>query len=175
MPAGVRDLLYGEAVGSGLRVGWLSSAGATLAVSESRHFFAGSRGRGLAAADTAAIAADTIGPRAIDVPYVCVGPCAAIAPPASGYRYLAVRNVSTGPRSFNLFAYTMWANDLEDRGSASNDTWQTATPFGAGDVLIGAIELLGDRDWYRYTGSSDRLLTFTVAEGSESVGLRCES
>jgi hypothetical protein len=171
MPAGVRDLLYGEAVGSGLRVGWLSSAGATLAVSESRHFFAGSVGA-LATADAAIEVLDTIGPRAIDVPYVCVGPCAAIAPPASGHRYLAVRNVSTGPRSFSLYAYTMWANDLEDRGSASNDTLDTATPFGAGEVLIGAIELLGDRDWFRYTGSGDRLLTFTVTEGSESVGLR---
>jgi hypothetical protein len=166
---GARDLLYGEAVGSGLRVSWMSTTGATLAVSQSPDFFAGSAG-GLTGA--AGDAADAIAPRAIDVPYICLGPCAAIAPSASGTYYLAVRNISDGMRSFNLFAYTMWANDFEDRGSASNDTPETATPFGAGDDLIGAIELVGDRDWYRYTGSSVRLLTFTVAEESESVGLR---
>ena len=170
MPDGVRDLLYAEVVGSDLRVGWLSTTGATLAVSESQAYFAGSVD---ALATGAAVdAPDAIAPRSIDVPFVCLGPCAAIAPKTSGYYYLAVRNLSGGSRSFDLFAYTMWANDLEDRGSASNDTLETATPFGVGDDLIGAIELVGDRDWYRYTGSSDRLLTFTVTEGSESVGLR---
>ena len=42
MPDGVRDLLYAEVVGSDLRVGWLSTTGGTLAVSESRAYFAGS-------------------------------------------------------------------------------------------------------------------------------------
>lgn len=166
---GARDLLYGEVVGSGLRVGWLSATGATLAVSQSRDFFAGSVG---AVTGAAVDAADAVAPRAIDVAYRCNGPCAAIAPAAAGNYLLAVRNISDGPRSFNLYAYTMWANDLEDRGSASNDTVAMATPFGAGDVLIGAIELLSDRDWYEYVGASNRTITFTVAEGSESVGLR---
>lgn len=170
MPGGVRDLLYGEVVGSDLRVGWLSATGATLAVSQSRDFFAGSVGALVTAG--AVGAQDAVAPRSVGDRYVCVGPCAAIAPTASGYRYLAVRNVANGPRSFALYAYSMYANDSEDRGASSNDTPATATPFGAGDPLEGAIELLGDRDWFRYTGSADRILTFTVAEGSESVGLR---
>ena len=168
MADGARDLLYGEVVGTGLRVSWMSTTGTTLAVSQSPAFFAGSVG---ALTGAAIDAADAVAPRAIDVPFVCLGPCAVIAPTAAGTYYLAVRNISNGTRSFNLFAYTMFANDLEDRGSASNDTMATATPFGAGDAPIGAIELLGDRDWFRYTGS-DRLLTFTVTDGSEQVGLR---
>lgn len=169
IPDGVRDLLYAEVGGSDLRVGWLSTTGATLAVSESRAYFAGS----VDALGTAnAVDAQTaVAPHSIDVPFLCLGPCAAISPKASGYYYLAVRNLSGGSNSFDLFAYTMFANDTEDRGANGNDTIGTATQFGAGDDLLGAIELLGDRDWFRYTGSGDRLLTFTVADGSESAGL----
>jgi hypothetical protein len=172
MPTDVRDLLYGEAEGSGLRVGWLSTSGATLAVSESTDYFAGSvSALALGGADVGTSGA--IAPRSIDVPFVCAGPCAAIAPTTSGSYYLAVRNVSGGPRSFNLYAYTMDANDLEDRGAASNDTPATATPFGLGEVVEGAIELLGDRDWFEYVGSGDRrVLTFSLYEGAEDVGLR---
>ena len=170
MPDGVRDLLYGEVVGSGLRVSWLSTSGATLAVSQSPDFFAGSVGA--LATGSSVDTLDAVAPRSVGDRYTCVGPCAAISPTASGYRYLAVRNLSNGPRSFDLYAYSMFANDSEDRGANSNDTAATATPFGAGVDLEGAIELLGDRDWFRYTGSTDRILTFTVAEGSEGVGLQ---
>lgn len=168
IPDGVRDLLYAEVGGTDLRVGWLTTTGATLAVSESRAYFAGS----VDALGTADAGDTQVAPHAIDVPFVCLGPCAAIAPKASGHYYLAVRNLSGGSNSFDLFAYTMFANDTEDRGANSNDTIGTATQFGAGDDLVGAIELLGDRDWYEYVGNSDRTLTFTVADGSASVGLR---
>ena len=170
MPDGALDLLYGEVVGTGLRVSWLSTTGATLAVSQSRDFFAGSVG---ALATTAAEdSQDAVAPRSVGERYVCVGPCAAIAPTASGYRYLAVRNITNDPRSFDLFAYTMNANDSEDREGNSNDTAATATPFGAGVDLEGAIELLDDRDWFEYVGFSERIITFIVADGSEGVGLR---
>ncbi len=170
LPAGVRDLLYGEVVGSGLRVGWLRTSGSLLAVSESKGYFAGSVGElGTGAAvDTL----DAVAPRSIGVPFLCLGPCVAIAPTASGHYYLAVHNRSGVTRTFSVYAYTMWADDPADRGANANDTPATATPFGPSDVLIGAIELLGDRDWFVYTGAGNRILTFTVAEGSESVGLR---
>ncbi|MBW6457413.1 MAG: hypothetical protein K0A98_16145 [Trueperaceae bacterium] len=171
MPTDVRDLLYGEVVGSGLRVGWLSTSGTTLAVSESRRYFAGSVSALALAADVDTSGA--IAPRSIDVPFACVGPCAAIAPTTAGSYYLAVRNVSGGSRSFDLYAYSMPANDLEDRGAASNDTPATATQFGLGEVVEGAIELLGDRDWFEYVGSGDpRVLTFTLFDGAEDLGLR---
>ena len=171
MPTDLRDLLYGEVEGSGLRVGWLSSSGATLAVSESPGYFAGSVSALALGADVGTSGA--IAPRSIDVPFACVGPCAAIAPTTSGSYYLAVRNVAGGSRSFDLYAYTMNANDLEDRGAASNDTPATATPFGLGEVVEGAIELLGDRDWFEYVGTGDRrVLTFALFEGAEDVGLR---
>ena len=171
MPDGVRDLLYGEAVGSGLRVGWLSTSGVPLAVSEAKEYFAGSVSA-LAIDAAGAATSEAIAPRSIDVLFECLGPCAAIAPKSSGYYYLAVRNLSSGTRSFDLYAYTFSANDLEDRGSASNDTAASATAFDAGDVLEGAIELVGDRDWFEYVGFSDRVLTFTVFDGAEDLGLR---
>lgn len=173
MPTDARDLLYGEAAEvAGLRVGWLSNTGATLAVSESPDYFAGSVSA-LALGAVGVGASGAIAPRSIDVPFVCAGPCAAIAPMTSGSYYLAVRNVSSGSRSFDLYAYTMNANDLEDRGAASNGTPATATPFGLGEFVEGAIELLGDRDWFEYVGSGDRrVLTFSLFEGAEDVGLR---
>ena len=170
LPGEERDLLYGEVVGSGLRVAWLSTTGATLAVSESPAFFAGSEGalRTVAAVDMQ----DAVAPSKVVTSFSCNGPCAAIAPKASGYYYLAVRNISSQQQSFDLYAYAIFANDAEDSEGKSNDTKANATPFDAGENLQGAIELVGDRDWFHYVGSSNRTLTFTVPVGSEAVGLR---
>jgi hypothetical protein len=161
-----RDLLYGEAVGSGLRVRWLTTAGSTLAVSESERYFAGSVGA-LGAAAGEAMAR----PSAIDVQFNCDGPCVAIVPTASSY-YLSVHNTTNGTRSFDLYAYTFAANDLNDRGTASNQTAATATPITTTGTESGAIETIGDRDWFVYTGASGRILEFSVFDPDLGLLLR---
>jgi hypothetical protein len=167
--APARDLLYGEAVGTGLRVRWRTLGGSTLAVSNSPTYFAGS------VSDLAIAAAETdvgVDPSAIAVQYVCVGPCAAIAPTASTY-LLSVENTTNSTRTFDLFAYTFAANDLNDRGSADNQTRDNATPISSG-TETGAIELVGDRDWYRYTGPSGPVIEFSVFDPALGLRLRFE-
>ena len=161
-----RDLLYGEAVGSGLRVRWLTSTGSTLAVSESPTFFAGSMSD--LATGSAVPEAEAVVEPSVIVNYSCVGPCVAIAPSASTY-YLSVYNRTDSSRTFNLFAYTFEANDLNDRGSDSNQTDGAAVPFAIG-TEYGAIELVGDRDWYAYTGPTGRELVFNA--NNAALGLR---
>jgi hypothetical protein len=163
-----RDLLYGEVVGaSGLRVAWLTSTGTTLAVSESPAYFAGSVNDLAIAADAEASA--FVEPLII-VNFSCNGPCAAIAPTAPTY-YLAVHNTTSSPRTFDLFAYTFSANDLNDRGVADNQTAANATMITSDDES-GAIELVGDRDWYRYPGPAGRRLTFSANDPALGLRLR---
>jgi hypothetical protein len=162
-----RDLLYGEAVGSGLRVTWSTTGGGVLAVSNSPTYFAGSVGA-LAASGSDG---DVLEPQSVDVAYTCRGPCAAIAPSASSY-ILSVHNTTGSSRTFDLYAYTFAANDSNDRGSASNQTASTATTFSGTDSLSGAIELVGDRDWFAYTGSTTRQIEFSPVDPSLGLRLR---
>lgn len=163
-----RDLLYAEAVGSGLRVRLLTLGGSTLAVSESPAFFTGGLSRG--AADVEAVGP---GRSAIDVQFTCLGPCAAVRPGAAAY-LVEVQNLTASSRSFDLYAYTFDANDLNDRGAASNDSSATATVIAGIGSYAGAIEWLGDEDWFRYTGASERVLRFSVLDTAPGLRLRFE-
>jgi len=160
--ATARDLLYAEAVGTGLRVRLLTTGGSTLAVSETPTYFTGGLSRG------AAVAWDPA-PAAIAVQFSCLGPCVAVRPSASSY-LVEVQNLTSSTRSFDLYAYTIDANDTNDRGSASNDTAATATVISGTGTFSGAIEWLGDEDWFRYTGTLDRVLRFSVLD--TALGLR---
>jgi hypothetical protein len=164
-----RDLLYGEAVGTGLLVRWRTMGGSTLAVSESPTYFAGSVNDLAVAAAEAHAGVDT---SALAAQYVCLGPCAAIAPTASSY-LLSVQNTTNSTQAFDLFAYTFDANDQNDRGAADNQTRANATPISAG-TEVGAIELVGDRDWFRYTGSAGQILQFDVFDPALGLRLRFE-
>jgi hypothetical protein len=164
-----RDLLYGEAVGAtGLRVRWLNANGTTLAVSESPAYFAGDVQALEVTADASAL-----DPSTIAVQFNCDGPCVAIAPTASTY-YLSVHNRANSPRSFDLYAYTFAANDLNDRGANSNQTASSAVTFSGPTTLSGAIELVGDRDWFAYTGNVTRVLEFSPLDLSLDLRLRFE-
>ncbi|MFO8151356.1 MAG: hypothetical protein R6T93_13835 [Trueperaceae bacterium] len=161
-----RDLLYAEVVGSGLRVRLLTTSGSTLAVSDTPAYFTGGLSRG-----EAVDGAPGPTPAAIEVQFSCVGPCAAVRPSAAAY-LVEVQNLTSSTRSFGLFAYTFDANDSNDRGSASNDSSATATAIPGSGSYSGAIEWLGDEDWFRYTGASDRVLEFTVLDTAPGLRLR---
>ena len=168
-----RDLLYGEADGNGLRVRWVDRFGYTLAASRTPRWFAGSVGA-LSAGEEAVLAAADLRTRSVDVFFKCFGPCAAIAPTDSRY-YLEIRNQSPSPQSFDLYAYTFDATDANDRGAKGNQTAATATRFGPADgPQGGAIELVGDVDWFQYTGSSERILRFSVRDEALGLVLRFE-
>jgi len=162
-----RDLLYGEVVGAGnLRVRMLDGIGRTLAVSRSPVYFAGS----LSALTTTEVEVERAGEAEglvrpqIAVEFLCEGPCVAVAPGAGDTFFLEVTNTGSQTRFFDLFAYTFAANDLNDRGAASNDARPSATTISGLGTLSGAIELLGDLDWFRYTGAQARVLEFTALD-----------
>lgn len=158
-----RDLLYVEAVGDDLRVSLFTASGSLVGLSESESYFASGLGS-LAASEAIAAAAGGVETLAIDVPYLCIGPCVATRPNAGTY-YVKVENRSSGSRSFDLYAYTFDHNDTFE----PNDSSSSAVTVAGEDDLIGAIETLGDQDWFRYTGVSARTLEFSTYDGS--VGL----
>lgn len=163
MVPNARDLLFGEATGSDLEVWLLDAAGVPLAVSRSNELF---EAPGVVASTPSSWA---VAPSSISIAWECLGTCAAVAPVAPTY-LLEVRNLAAAPRSFDLFAYTIAATDENDRGPASNDTRATATPFT--DSAVGAIELIGDVDWFRYVGAADGELEFFVSDSRLDLRLR---
>ena len=168
------DLLYGEIVGTGstqpgyLRVHVTRRDGATLAVSESPAFFADgvSRLSALLSAGADSIAASAVSPELI-----CVGPCAAVAPSSDTY-YLRVENRSGFTHGFGLWAYAVEAADPSDRGARQNDSREFAVNLDVGANRFGAIELVGDVDWFRFRGAADAVLTFDEVQGAGALGLR---
>jgi hypothetical protein len=160
MPSAQRDLFYAEVDGNGLRVSLQSSSGSTLAVSESNDYFA-------ATAGALGVPAASLSPAEIIALYQCVGPCAAVERSASTY-LVVVRNLTTSTQSFDLFAYTFDHNDSFE----PNDSLASAEDLPGPDTYGGAIETVGDEDWFVYTGNEIRVLEFDAL--STALGLRLE-
>jgi hypothetical protein len=162
-----RDLLYAEAEGSGLRVRLMSLGGSTLAVSDTPAYFAAGASR------SAGDAAAALTPSSIAVRFTCVGPCAAVRPSAEAY-LVEIENLTASARSFEFLAYTFDANDLNDRGAASNEGAATATEMPTISSYEGAIEWLGDEDWFLYTGPNDPNLFLVFTPFDDDLGLELE-
>jgi len=153
-----RALVYAEAVGEDLRVTLYDLRGRVQGVSIDPDRF----GR------SAATGTDSgIDPSAITVEYTCVGPCVAASGSLDSY-IVRVENRASSPRSFDLYAYTMDPTDTNE----PNDTPGTATVVRDPGTFEGAIERIGDLDYFRYTGSQTRLVTFDAF--SNDLGLVLE-
>ncbi len=180
-----RDLLFLEADGNDLRVTVHRPSGSVLAVSESNTYFAGSvGGLSLSAMDEAEpgfiaagrpavddggrrlqVGADTVEPLSISVNVVCFGPCTITPIGSTSTYYVAVRNLSGSSRSFDLYAANHDALDSNE----PNGTQAQATAMVGLGTAVGAIEWLGDEDWFQYTGST-RYVTFDMYD--QALGLR---
>ncbi|MFU8887502.1 MAG: hypothetical protein ACNA8N_02730 [Trueperaceae bacterium] len=156
LPTLARDLFYVEVTADDLRVTIMTRSGVPLVASSDRAFFQ------TAAGDAG------VDPSSVGVYFGCYGPCAAMRPSSETY-LVEVRNLAPGSRSFDLYAFVMDANDENDRGSRTNDARGTATPIPGVGSYGGAIEWVGDEDWFRYTGSSELELEFTVLD--ENLGI----
>jgi hypothetical protein len=161
----LRDLLVADVVGVNVRVTLMNEWYGTLAVSEQREFFARSVA-GLAGADAAAATPASVIPSAF-----CRGPCVAIVPEAGTRYLLEITNRAATRQPVSLYLYGIAAVDPRDRGGATNDTLANAFPVSVGDVG-GAIEVIGDADWFRFVGTDDATLTFYPFD--EVVGLRLQ-
>lgn len=141
--ADVRDLVYAEVQGaSGLRITIYTTGGTRLAVSESATYF----GASLSALSSSAAA---VGGSSISVEFLCLGPCVAVPSTASSY-IVAVTNTTGSTTAFDLFAYTIDAADENE----ANDTEGTATVLNSAETDQGAIERLGDSDYFVYDATA---------------------
>jgi len=158
------DLLYVEAVGglgSDVEVRLLTRGGELLGVSRSPSFFASSVGLLVANEGLLApVEGASIGPYRS-----CRGPCVAVQG-GTGVYLLEVENRSWSSALVNLSGRTVSAQDANDRGSSHNDSLLRATPLLPGSNHFGAIERLGDYDYYRYDDSVQRSLIFTAFDPS---------
>jgi len=157
LPTLARDLFYTEVTNEDLRVTIKTRSGAPLVASSDPAFFR-----------TAAAGDDSVDPSSVGVFFGCFGPCAAIRPSSETF-LVEVRNLAGSSRNFDLYAFVMDANDENDRRTRTNDTPGTATRIPGVGSYGGAIEWVGDEDWFRYTGSSQLVLEFTVLD--EAVGI----
>ncbi|MDF1524301.1 MAG: hypothetical protein P1P87_15975 [Trueperaceae bacterium] len=162
--AGARDLVYAElGNASGLQVALLRTTGSTLAVSRSETYFAGSVG----ALSTTAL---DVAPAAILVVFPCLGACAAIAPTSSDY-VVAVSNPTGQTWSYELLAYTIDATDPNE----PNDGETGATRLDAAGAYQGAIERLGDEDYFVYDAPDNVNAYFVVFDPFDlALGLELE-
>lgn len=141
--ADVRDLVYAEVQGaSGLRVSLYSSGGTRLAASESATYF----GSSLSALSSSA---DAVAGAAISVAFQCLGPCVAVPSTATSY-VVAVTNTTGSIAGFDLFAYTIDATDQNE----PNDSQATAIVLNSADSDRGAVERLGDTDYFVYDATA---------------------
>ncbi len=116
--------------------------------------------RGIAGLSTAA--AGELGAQAIGLPTACRGSCIIIPAPSASTFYARVVNPTGTGLSTNLYFY----GDAEQDTGEPNDQLSDAVPFdvyaAGGDQ--GAIELLGDVDYYRV--SQPRSVVFSTVTGN---------
>lgn len=89
--------------------------------------------------------------QAVTVQVPCRGSCVILDQGTSSHYYVLITNTSGGAQSVELFAF---GDNFADGGEPGNDVMTTA-PFidlDAGDS--GALEVLGDVDYWRVTGSA---------------------
>lgn len=158
----VRDLVYAEVQGqSGLRVSIFTLGGTRLAVSESATYF----GPTIASLSTSA---DAVGPSSISTQFVCLGPCVAV-PTASSF-VVAVSNPTDLSRTFEVYAYTFDATDQNE----PNDTVGGATPLDGAGSYLGAIERLGDADYFVYNATAGGSFFVVFDPFDPALGLELE-
>jgi len=165
------DLFFAEVEGAGLRVQINSLIDGPLVASNSPQFFAAASAVPLRVGEVVERSEGVeLGPQSVVLSHRCLGPCAAVAP--SDPRYLVeVRNVSGSSVSAKILAYTIPAGDLADRGSSTNNRSARALVVPAPTTLRGAIELVGDDDWFRYTGPH---ATLRLLPDNDALDLRVQ-
>lgn len=139
-----------------------SNYGTLVASSSSPAFFAsGASGLGAAAAEEADLrTGGDVEPQAIGVRRVCAGSCAIRE--IGEKLHARVRNTTQSPQTVTLFYF---GDVFQDDGEPDNDDRATATALASDDE--GAIELIGDRDFWR--APTRRNVTLTQAAGALPV------
>jgi hypothetical protein len=170
--AAAQDLMYLEAVGStatsvGVSLFRTTDLSTPMLVSRSPNVFA----RSVAALPFAAHGFGEEVTRSVVVEWRCLGACMAWRPVSASTRYYArITNPTSSSQSVDLFAYGRPYGDENE----PNDTAATATPLvvrSVGDFAAGALESVGDRDFFRVSaGSGWSFVDIQLSLASEFAG-----
>ena len=162
--ANTNGLLYAEAVPAtgaapdALSLTLFDSTGAAVLASSSADFF------GPGTAPSAA----RIGAQAITVSPICRGPCVLARVPQTPNQedvfYVRVEATQTAPYALYLFT-----GSFADTGEPANDERNTAVTVTGSET--GALETLGDSDWYRSSAAATRV---TLNSSAAALSPRAE-
>lgn len=94
-------------------------------------------------------------PQSIAVRPLCAGSCIVHAADASTF-YVRIANQTAATTSFSLYAYV---EDYQDSNETLNNTLGSAVNLAAPQDDQGAVEVLGDRDFYTFSTSGQFQLT----------------
>jgi len=108
--------------------------------------------------------------QAIGANYSCHGPCIIWPTDSTSHYYLTVENTGTSTATFDLYVYGFDYQDPYDQGGG-NDSQASAVSY-AGGAESGAIETLGDVDWWQITGGNGTLTFSKIL--SNSIELQLE-
>ena len=168
--ANTNGLLYAEAVppATGVAPDALSltlfdSTGTAVLASGSADFF----GPG-GAPSAARVGAARVGAQAITVAPICRGPCvlARVPPTPNQEDVYYVRVEGAQAASYALFLFT---STFADTGEPVNDARNTAVTVTGSET--GALETLGDEDFYRSSAAATRV---TLRSSATALSLRAE-
>lgn len=106
-----------------------------------------------------------ISPMAIDIAIECRGSCV-IVHAAEATAYVTITNTSSVIRNATFYAYT---EAFQDLGEPGNDTQSGAVPIAMPGTESGALETIGDLDYYEVVGEEGQVGTLTFYPGSLAV------
>lgn len=132
-----------------------------IASASSRNFF-GSGTTGLTT--TAALE-----PQAVTVQVPCRGSCVILDQGTSSHYFLLIRNTSGTSQSVGLFAF---GDNFADGLEPANDVASTAPFLNLASGDSGALEVLGDVDYWRVTGAAAGGTTMIFSVTDPIVGAR---
>lgn len=137
-----RPLLYLELTGN-LEMEVFNANRTRIASSRSPSFFG---------AGTDGLSATALEPQAITIALDCDGSCVILNRSSSSHYFVLIRNTASSSRDVGLYAFGDFPTD-EFEGDNESPTNTLATYNVAGAPENGAIETLGDRDWWRVVGN----------------------
>ncbi len=136
----------------------------TLASSSSPDYFA----QGTLGLSSLSTTATRPGRQGISANQVCYSSCI-IWPTNASHYYLSIENPTGGSVTVDLYAYGQDYNDTNE--AFGKNTFANAIALNSGTPDSGAIETLGDNDFWYITSGSIGSLTFSAADNTTPVGL----
>jgi len=152
VPSSIRSgypLFYAE-LSQNLNLELMDSGGQPIASAHNSAYFSSGT------AGLQSVAAASVAPQGITATLTCNGSCVIVPMTASVY-YVAITNESSSSVSVDLYAY---GSDYADDQEPGNNTMSTGATLGGNTSYQGALETIGDVDYW-YTSSSG-YWTFTA-------------